>query len=317
MAVYPNIETVKFCEWLLNVSWFKLSSSQLAVVNTVYNAALVGGSVTDQQYNNFTLVTSWRYKYYEAYNTGVNYQGDTLTKWLSLLKVQPSASLISDLNTLINTLNSDGNLVELDRLWIFGLETEEQALLSLVNPEQGQASIFGGVTFTPNSGYSSIGIGNINLNFKPLLDGNNYTQNNASYGIYNLFNGTNASYCMGVSYGSLILFIPRNASNIAQGWINGNTALSVASTNSQGLFSMYRYNSSNVEMFKNGVTAGTASVASVPLTPFNLFTLGVATSGTYFSLGNQAIIYFGSSNINPTTMYSALQTFATARGFNV
>ena len=67
MTIYPNNDCAAFCYWMLNVSWQKLSNPRLALINTIYNAAISGSSVTQTEFNNFTQVTAWRYKYYLIY----------------------------------------------------------------------------------------------------------------------------------------------------------------------------------------------------------------------------------------------------------
>jgi len=62
--VYPNNSCLLFCDWMLNVSWQVLTPTRLSLIQTIYTAALNGTSVTQQQYNNFTQVTAWRYPYY-------------------------------------------------------------------------------------------------------------------------------------------------------------------------------------------------------------------------------------------------------------
>lgn len=64
MAVYPNSDCALFCYWMLNVSWQTLTAPRLDTINTVYSAAQTGSSVTDQEFNNFTQITSWRYPLY-------------------------------------------------------------------------------------------------------------------------------------------------------------------------------------------------------------------------------------------------------------
>lgn len=65
--VYPNSFCLAFCNWMLNISWQQLTPSRLALITTVYNAAVTGTSVTSLQYSNFTQVSAWRLPFYEAF----------------------------------------------------------------------------------------------------------------------------------------------------------------------------------------------------------------------------------------------------------
>lgn len=65
--IYPNNSIIAFCEWLINVSWQKLTGPQLALVNVILLAAQNGTGVTTQQWTNFNQFTAWRYPFYTVY----------------------------------------------------------------------------------------------------------------------------------------------------------------------------------------------------------------------------------------------------------
>lgn len=65
--VYPNDLALSFCDWLLNVSWQKLSGPQKIIVQAVQTAAGSQSSVSDQTWTNFNLFTSWRYPFFRVY----------------------------------------------------------------------------------------------------------------------------------------------------------------------------------------------------------------------------------------------------------
>lgn len=72
MAVYPNSDCQLFCYWMLNVSWQELTPPRLSLINTVYTASINGTSVSDNDFNNFTQITSWRYPYYIVWRDNIS-----------------------------------------------------------------------------------------------------------------------------------------------------------------------------------------------------------------------------------------------------
>lgn len=65
--IYPTKDAYYFTEWLINVSWQKLSAPQLLIVQAINTAAANGSSVSAQTWQNFNLFTAWRYPFFEVY----------------------------------------------------------------------------------------------------------------------------------------------------------------------------------------------------------------------------------------------------------
>jgi hypothetical protein len=66
--IQPNSSCALFCDWLLNVSWQKLSTAQRNLVDVINTAALTFTQVTDQEWENFNKFTAWRYPFYLVYH---------------------------------------------------------------------------------------------------------------------------------------------------------------------------------------------------------------------------------------------------------
>lgn len=102
--------------------------------------------------------------------------------WYTALSVKPSDELLSSLNTLVDGMDADGDLVEMDFLAITaGMETEEQALRPLkttgsATMTKGSATPESGLTWTV-SGYAGNNDGYILSNYNPLTNGTKYTLN--------------------------------------------------------------------------------------------------------------------------------------------
>lgn len=318
MAVYPNIQSVKFCDWLLNYSWFRFSTSQLNTINTVLSAGTTLTSVTDTQYNNFIQTTSWRYKYFEVFNNGQNYQGSYLSAYLNELLVQPSTAYITALNTLINTLTTDNNIQLLDRLWLLAAETEQAALISVINPTSQPAVKFGTPTFTASRGYKSNANNQaILLNFSPALNGVNYSLNNNCTFLYSRTNSQSANIDHGETFGSGPFIKIRDASNLALFRNSTTSNASVSNSNSDKLISLARTTSILTTLYRDGSSLGTSPLASANLSNVNQSTIS-ANQTTFAGTAREiAIVGYGSGSLDQTKLKNAINTFATSIGFNV
>jgi len=118
MAVFPNASCLGFCDWMLNVSWQTLTPSRLNLIQSIYTAALNGTSVSDQDYNNFIQVSSWREPYYLTWLSNSTPFSlppiGTCDIWFSAAYLQKDISnaygIVSFNNTVtrINSVNGSG-----------------------------------------------------------------------------------------------------------------------------------------------------------------------------------------------------------------
>lgn len=318
MAVYPNINTARFCDWLLNYSWFQFSTSQLNTINTVYTAAQNLTSVTNTEYNNFTQTTSWRYQFYLQFANGINYSGSYLANYLNQLLTQPTTAYTAALDALINTLTTDNNIQLLDRLWIFASETSQAAMISVVNPTSTPARIVGTPTFTSKFGIATNANGQcVNLNFTPNLDAVNYTLNSSCVFYYSRTNSTNANADIGEAFSTGCYVAPRNASNQATIRMQNSSNSTIANSNSDKLLSIVRTASNLTTLYRDGVSVGTSSTASANLSNVNQLACAANLNTLSGSARQISIVGYGSGALDQTKLNNAINTFATSIGFNV
>jgi len=67
--ILPNSEAILFCNWLLDVSWQRLSGSQRIIVEAVRTSAQTATPISNNNWNNFNKFTAWRYPFYQVYAT--------------------------------------------------------------------------------------------------------------------------------------------------------------------------------------------------------------------------------------------------------
>lgn len=245
----------------------------------------------------------------------------TLQAWYDDLAVKPSNALLLDLNTLYNGMEDDGDLVEMDLIHpIAGLETDEQRLkpikstsgLDFTNVNSATLAA-GGVTGNGSTSY-------LNLNWIPSTHGSKYQRDSACYGLYSRTDSAVTSNDMGCTDGTrAAVIVPKFTDNNCYSKINDDTNLSATITNSLGLISTRRTASNAKAAFRNGVSLGTATTASIGRPTITMFLAcrnvsGVASS---FSVRQLSFPFAGSGLVDQLRVYNRIQTYMTSRGIAV
>lgn len=229
----------------------------------------------------------------------------------------PTSAQKTKHDTMVRLLKSDGTWAKLDALYIFLNDgSKEFGTLNWISPSSNQASIVASMTWTSNVGFTSNGTSTyLNLNFNPATNGVQFTKNSscffAQYG--NNLSGVNV--LDGSLSGSDGIFMrPRSATDACVARLNDAANLSVASTNSTGLFSILRTASNARQIYRNGATLGSGDAqASSNVPSLNVF-LGCYNSGgtPTFTLG-QVLQYnsagFGSGTIDQSLLYTAINAY--------
>lgn len=223
------------------------------------------------------------------------------------------------INTLIAGLRADGNLTKLDRLWLFANTTTGNAVIDVIG--LNSATLVNAPAFVADQGYTGDGATSyINLNYTPTTDAINYTQNNASCGVYIGTNIGQAAVDMG-SYradGRASYLVSRWSDDLTYAKTNSNlgSANTVASTDSRGFWTERRTSSSIMKLNKNGseIDSDTVTSEGIPRDPFFVGCANVNSVATFFSTKQYAISYIGSSDISDSTFYTRIQAYMTSLG---
>jgi hypothetical protein len=242
--------------------------------------------------------------------------------WLAQATPQPSNQFIIDLNNFIISLKSFGIFSLLDRLWIHATEYQQHARVSIINPTSPQSIEYNSPTWTPNVGYTGDGSSMyIDLNYNIYTDGVNYTQNNALRGLYSVVDTTSSgghgSYNNSVDNTSYIRYPD------GYGYFGVNSTYGECYgtlSDSLGLFTAER-TSPTIQQFKqNGIVKsvyGLNTNTSIVNIQEYLLAINIGGGPDQHSTHTIAITLYGSGNIDTLGLYSSIQAFATARGFNV
>jgi len=243
-----------------------------------------------------------------AYSTVVTSRGGSLT---------PNELLY--LTTFETSLGSD--LDEFDRLYIHGLNDSIAARTSFVNPSTTAITPVNNPTFSPSEGYQSNGSTSYldhNVAESALVK---YTQNSNSFFLYSLSNISEIANEYGVFNGaSIITSCIINSSTIS--YLGNNTSIGsinfTSNTNSLGLFGCLRVNNSMTN-YKNSVSYNSYTSSPQALSNLNFYSLCRNENGSpvIFSTKKHALIGYGSSNINQSNFYNAVQALGTSIGWAV
>lgn len=220
----------------------------------------------------------------------------------------------------VRTFVESIDIVEFDRLWVFGLGNEIAAKTSIVNPSATIITNVNGVAFTPSLGFTGNGSTSyLDTNYNALINGVKFSASNGSFGIYSRTDSNSGSSEMGLYNGTFFTQIYAKDFGIFYGYLqDGNNASSLVS-DSLGLFSVVR-NSSRLDLYKNGLSTATNIGSFIStLANYNIFICARNLIGTpsNYSSRNLSFAWLGSGSINQFNLNSSVQALATTLGFNV
>lgn len=260
-------------------------------------------------------------QYWFSTNSGVNYDTDAAL-YFAQLSPEPSAAYKNAVNNLIIQLKADGNWTKLDRLFIHATESQQNSQISIVNPLSTPMSVLNSPTHTVNRGWTGDGIsGYIDYNYAPSVNGVNFTQNSALVGIYTrLTQAADTSIILGAFQPGTNTALALNYTGFGKLYAtNANGQDIFNETTTAGFFTTVRTASNNTNLYLNGSLINSVATASTALQVQSYTSLAFNNNGTpsNFSSNQVSLFVIGSGTINNATLYSAIQTFATAIGFNV
>lgn len=246
--------------------------------------------------------------------------------WLAQLTTSfgsnPSSAYIADLDTMVRGMRADGDILLLDRFWIFAQEVQGYARVSLVNPASTQITEVNSPTWTANQGYTGNGL---NMYLNTNYSHSNTSRNDASHLLYSrtddpstATNRIEAGAATGGDWSSYIRCgLSGNTAATTNTDANEQALGAVATT--LGLYHAVRASSTQHSIYKNGTLINTDNASSLAPDNLNDYVLGRNTSGSMSLPTNKQIAMraLGSGAISPSNFYTRFQTFATARGFNV
>lgn len=248
-----------------------------------------------------------------------------VTAWLAQLTTSfgsnPSTAFIDALNDMIAGMRTDGDVLLLDRFWIFAQEVQGYSTISIVNPSSTALTEVNTPTWTANQGYTFDGSSEfLDTNYTPSTDGVNWTLNSASMGLYIMSNADGVYIDIGATSAASAKasYNYSRAGNLTYQAINKSAgSTNIGNGNSIGLYHTQRRTSAATDFIKNGTLLTTDTVVSSSVTEKSLFVGALNFNGaaTLYSPRKYSMVFTGSGGINYTNFYNRFNTFRTAIGF--
>ena len=205
------------------------------------------------------------------------------------LATKPSDEIASAQDTFVSAIVDGGVWVKLDALWVFAQTTSAGALKNWVTPGTHDCSLVNAPAFTALEGFAGNGTTSyINSNFSPSVDGVNYTQNSASYGLYSRTDANISKTDMGCEGAGGDNYIRARLSGNINWRVNSGATSTQAIADSLGMYIASRPDSANQNLYKNK-TEYTAAVAAGSLVSEDFFIGAQNASGSPSLLSTRQI----------------------------
>jgi len=252
--------------------------------------------------------------------------------WYDSLSVKPSNALMTDLNTLVDGIDSDGNWSLLDLFGLIaGMETQEQQLKPLITTSGEDFVIVGTPILNSNGARNNTGAGYLNLKWNPVDDGVQYAADSAfistQIGEAIATFGSEAGF-MGAfdesqpaAEGTSYLTYADSPTNRVSGAINFDGVTSTTPGIVNGTTTYYLANvivGGNYTIYKNAVTNSLSADAATILTNLDFYGCDFSYSdgSPASSFDNALLRHFmaGNGTANQTEIQTRLNTFYSSRG---
>lgn len=245
---------------------------------------------------------------------------------LDEMTTDPSTTNRGYQDAMVESLVDDGYWARMDYLSVYATEinSASEALINWITPGTNDGTNVSSTSWTTQEGFTGDGTADyINTNFNLSTEGSNYTQNDASVGVYLRINEQHAGYAFGARAISSTEahFVARNASNNCTGEFNGG---SFGPTNfdntSAGLWIVTRRASNDTEWYRDGIANvnWVDADASVGVPNADMYVLNRSGSAGYST--NQVAIFFimdGCSDAEALAINTIFETYMDAIGTGV
>jgi hypothetical protein len=233
---------------------------------------------------------------YEAIISYATTQGYTL----------PTQSQRATQQQLLINLKVAGIWNKLDSFSVFATNGDED--FALIDWKRlTQYTAVNSPSFTPNQGFKGNGFTSyINTNFKPLSNGVNFSQNNASMGIFRrIFGGTGSVGQMGVAEyptpnNAVTWLVVSRGFNLSRFNDFGPQGIPTNNINSTGLISMNRVNNTTYNFYDNGILHQQVTQTTTGLPNLDMFVLTLSDNGTpsQFTQDQFSMVFMGADLTN-------------------
>jgi len=189
---------------------------------------------------------------------------------------KPNNDVANAQDAMVSSLVADGIWSNLDVLYIYAQHTngDSEALINWINPGTTDGTLNNSPTFAALEGFTAIDTGDhyVKTNWDPSNNGSNFTQNDASFGVYVR---TDTSITRPIIGNTNNRIYPRDASDDAQFSVTDTSFVADTNADARGFYIAQRTASNSAKLYKNGSEIVSTANASEALTT-NDFTVGRA-----------------------------------------
>ena len=260
-------------------------------------------------------------------NQGYTIVNAELTTYVTGLTTPLADDQLQRLDTLISSVKTGMSLTALsdhfDFLYVIGGETSESSLRNLVKRSHDMTAVNSPV-FTQYEGYAGdAASAYLNTNYNPSTNGVNWTQNNASFGIYIRTSRAESvvkQHGASTNTGTNAYMIPMRVAGSGRLYLNGTTFAQINHSDIRGLVSVIRENTS-ITPAKNKTLQTAATGTSSSRINDNLLLLAVSYFGTPSNHDDVQLSFaYGGKALNGTqlaVLFDAMEAYLDSLGKGV
>ena len=323
MNIYPNTACAQYCAWILANSNIRVTPQRKIQIQNVQTAANSGSYVTLLYYESFVAYT---YRFYGSYlqfqalqpkAPSPTTQDAMTTAWLAVVS-NPAQQTIYAVDAFFKQLRADGNLL-LDYFFLFAQDQQANARIDLINPTLYSVTEHNAPTWTANQGYTGNGTNMyLSANYIDSVNAVNVGLNSETMGCYTRNIITAHTYWnMGAATSTVATALASNYTGIGKiAGLSSTSNINYADNNTQGLLSVQRNNSANMQLYKGATLITTANISSSALLNINDYVMALNNIGTPtgYDTNQYTCAYKGSGSINLITFNSAVNLLMTNLG---
>jgi hypothetical protein len=241
---------------------------------------------------------------------------------IAAMTVPPNGARRTLINSTVLSLKAGGVWSLLDTIWFMAAHDEQAGRLNWKNPAAFTLTAVGAVAFEVDKGWARLsGVSYMETSWSASLNGANYKQNDASFGVYSRTNTAEAARDMG-AVGDIWCSISARWSDNMTSTRNNNTGsdgpLRTSRVSSLGMFVARRPAANSQQEYVNGLFLGSNTQASggLPVQSFLICAAKGRESINEYSTRQYALAFTGAamSDAQHAQFYTIVQDYMTAVG---
>lgn len=228
----------------------------------------------------------------------------------------PSLNQLIRYDWFIRNISNLSIFEELDRVWIWASELQQNAKVSIKNPSSSNLVEVNSITWNQFQGYKGNGTTMyLNLKYNPNSSAVKATVDSTGVHIYSRTNNTSGNNDFGCTDGTTttIQLYGKQSDGRIHGNLNNTSLFNDLTSTSDGLLSIVRSGKNLTNLYRNGQSMAVNTTSSVSAPNYDMYAAARNTAGTATGFNNReySAFFIGSSNLDITKLYNAIQGYMT------